>query len=73
MKLLTIWFCGNQSMAKGTSEDRLETVTFVNLLEAGTRVPRDYLLAAMDDKAGWRAMGGWTEVVLVVVVVVIVV
>ena len=45
--------------------------TFVNLLEAGTGVPRDCLLAAMDDRVGWRkSYGGSTEVNLVVVVVV---
>ena len=34
--------------------------TFVDLLEMDTGVPRDCLLAAMDDKVGWRkkAMGG---------------
>ena len=34
--------------------------TFVDLLEADTGVPRDCLLAAMDDRVGWRkkAMGG---------------
>ena len=28
--------------------------TFVDLLEADTGVPRDCLLAAMDDRVGWR-------------------
>ena len=34
--------------------------TFVDLLEADTRVPRDCLLAEMDERVGWRkrAMGG---------------
>ena len=27
MKLLAIWFCGNRSMAKGASEDRLAHVS----------------------------------------------
>ena len=49
MKLLAIWFCGNQSMAKGASEDRL-----VDLLEVDTGVPRDCLPAVMDDRVGWR-------------------
>ena len=48
MKLLAIWFCGNRSMAKGASEDRL--AHFVDLLEADTGVPRDCLPAAMDDR-----------------------
>ena len=39
MKLLAIWFCGNQSMAKGEPEDRL--AYFVGVLEADTGVPRD--------------------------------
>ena len=52
MKLLAIWFCGNRSMTKGASEDRL--AHFVHLLEADTGDPRDYLPAAMDDRTGWR-------------------
>ena len=34
--------------------------TFVDLLEAGTGVPRDCLSAVMDDRVGWRkrAKGG---------------
>ena len=57
--LLAIWFCGNRSMAKGASEDRL--AHFVDLLEADTAVPTDCLPAAMDDRDGWRkkARGGW--------------
>ena len=35
LKLLAIWFCGNQSMAKGASEDRL--ALSVDLLEADQR------------------------------------
>ena len=39
--------------------------TFVDLLEADTEVPRDYLPAKMEDRVGWRkkAMGGggWGE------------
>ena len=44
MKLLMIWFCGNQSMAKGASEDRLAH------LPMDTGVPRDCLPAVMDDR-----------------------
>ena len=46
-----------RSMAIGASEDRL--AHFVELLEADTGVPTDCLLAAMDDRVGWRkrAMG----------------
>ena len=35
MKLLAIWFCGNQSKAKGVSEDR-----FAHLLICWRRTPR---------------------------------
>ena len=46
--------------------------TFVDLLEADTGVPRDCLLAAMDERVGWRKMamveGVAIEVDLVVVV-----
>ena len=52
MKLLAIWFYGNRSMARRASEDRL--AHFVNLLETDTRVPRDCLPTAMDDRVGWR-------------------
>ena len=52
MKLLAAWFCRNRSMAKEASGDRLEH--FVDLLE----VPRDFLPAAMDDRAGWRKSHG---------------
>ena len=41
-------------------KERLRTGSqFVDLLEADTGVPRDCLLAAMDDRVGWRkrAMG----------------
>ena len=57
MKVLARWFCGNRSMAKGTSEGRL--AHFVDLLKADTGVPRDCLPAAMDDMVSWRkrAMG----------------
>ena len=81
MKLLAIWFCGNQSMAKGGVGG--QACTFVDLLEADTGVPRDCLLAVMDDRVGWRkrAMGwlvgeeggGASEVDLVVLVVAVVV
>ena len=56
MKLLAIWFCGNRSIANGVSE---MSRTFVDLLEADTGVLRVGMLAAMEDRAGWRktAMG----------------
>ena len=52
IKLLAIWLCRNQSMAKGASEDRL--AHFVGQLERDTGVPRDCLPAAMNDRVGWR-------------------
>ena len=44
-------------MAKGVSEDR--TGLHICLSAGGSEVPRDCLLAAMDDRVGWRrrAMG----------------
>ena len=56
-------------MAKGASEDRLAHLLIC--WEVDTGDPRDCLLAAMDDRVGWRkrAIGGWTEVDLVVVAV----
>ena len=69
----------------GKRSVRGQARAFIDLPEADTRVPRDCLLAAMDDRVGWtkRAMGGGgmgggggggglsTEVDLVVVVVVV--
>ena len=57
MKLLAIWFCGNRSMAKGASEDRL---AHLSICWRRTPGPQRLLLAAMDDRVGWRkkAMGG---------------
>ena len=43
----------------GKRSIRGQACTFADLLEADTRVPRDCLLVAMDDRVGWRkkAMG----------------
>ena len=57
MKLLAIWFCGNRSMAKGVSEERLKH--FIDQLEVDTAVPRACLLAVMDDRDGWRKKAMW--------------
>ena len=38
----------------GKRSIRRQACTFVDLLEADTGVPRDYLPAAMDDRVGWR-------------------
>ena len=51
MKLLAIWFCGNRSMAKGVSEDRLAHLS-INWIRQ--EVPIDSLPAVMDDRVGWR-------------------
>ena len=57
MKVLAVWFGGNQSMAKGAV--RGQARTFVDVQEADTEVPRDCLQAVMGDMVDWRkrAMG----------------
>ena len=51
---LVLW-----ELKHGKRSVRGQAGTFVDLLEADTRVPKDCLLAAMDDSVGWRkrAMG----------------
>ena len=72
MKLLAIWFCGNQSMANGALEDRL-----AHLSICWRRTPGSPETACrqrgMTGLAGEREPWGSTEVGLVVVVVVVVV
>ena len=58
MKLLSIWFLWEPKHGKRNVGG--QACTFVDLLEADTRVPRDCLAVVMDDRADWRkrAMGG---------------
>ena len=67
MKLLASWFCGKQKHGKRSVGG--QACTFVCLLEVDTSIPRDCLLAVMDDRVGWRkrAMGVRLEVDVVVV------
>ena len=58
MKLLAIWFCGNRSMAKGVSENRLAHVSI-----CWRRTPGSSETACrqtMNDRVDWRkrATGG---------------
>ena len=58
MKLLAIWFCGERNHGKRSVGGQARTI--VDLLEADTGVPRDCLLAAMDDGFGWKKTAmGW--------------
>ena len=70
MTLLAIWFCGNRSMAKGASEDRL-----AHLSMCWRRTPGSPDIAFrqrwMTGLAGERKPWGSNEVDLVVVVVVV--
>ena len=50
MKVFAIWFYRNRSMAKKNVGGQARTV--VDMREADTGVPRDYLQAAMDDRVG---------------------
>ena len=57
MKLLVIWFCGNQGTAKGASEDRLAHLSICwrqTLGSPGTACWQWW----MTGLAGERAMGG---------------
>ena len=67
---LALW-----ELKHGKGSIRGQARTFVDLLEEDTRVPRDCLLAVMDDRVGWRKRttgeGGSTEVNQVVVVAIV--
>ena len=54
MKLSAIWFCGNRSVTKGASEDRL--AQFFDLLEVDTQVPRDcsrWVIGLAGERGPW--------------------
>ena len=78
MKLLAIWFCGNRSMAKGASEDRLAylSICWRQTLGSSEIACRQWCMTALaGEREPWRigeagrgVGGGSTEVDVVVTV-----
>ena len=75
MKLIEIWFCGNRSMAKGASKDRLTHLLICRRQTSGsprTACQQQWMTGLAGERESLEGRGS-TKVDLVVVVIVVVV
>ena len=64
MKLVTIWFCGAQSMAKGTSEDRLAHLSICwrrTPGPPGTACWQQWMTGLAGEREPWGWVGGGVD------------